>query len=129
MVLRKYKKLKIEVWEIQVLYSNSSLFFTNIISLFEVPNPDILFSSTCLSNIFFSEGQFFKNYISPERFLCQIHPELVTLEVLHSCCHFLEAKSSYVLCHQWPFYVRWFLWKHQTASVNKHHSWQYSHYL
>lgn len=93
MVLRKYKKLKIEVWEIQVLYSKSSHFSTNIISLIEVPNPDILFSSTCLSNIFFLEGQFFKNSISPEKFLCQIHPELVTLEVLRSCCHFLRGKK------------------------------------
>lgn len=56
----------------------------------EVPNTYILFSPTCPSTSFFLEGQYFKNYISPEKFLCQIHPELVALEVLHGCFHFLR---------------------------------------
>lgn len=76
----------------------------------EVPNPNILFSSTCPSNSFFLEGQYFKNFISPEKFFCQIHPELVTLEVLHGCFHFFRGETKFLVMSwmtlSWPLVLQ-----------------------
>lgn len=45
--LRTFKQ--VEVWEVWILYLISSLFSTDIVSLLEVQNPNILFS-TCASS-------------------------------------------------------------------------------